>query len=56
VMDSASAAGAAVLKVPQQAVFGGYHGHFVDPNGIIWEVAHNPGWSVDREGTVHLDS
>jgi catechol 2,3-dioxygenase-like lactoylglutathione lyase family enzyme len=51
---SAVGAGAAVLKVPQVAAFGGYHGHFVDPNGVIWEIAHNPGWSVDPSGAVTL--
>jgi len=52
VIDAATAAGATVLKAPQFASFGGYHAHFQDPNGVIWEVAHNPGWSVDDSGTV----
>lgn len=51
---SAVEAGATVVKQPQQAAFGGYHGHFADPNGVIWEVCHNPGWSVDDDGTVRL--
>ena len=54
VIAAAVAAGATVLKSPQYASFGGYHAHFQDPNGIIWEVAHNPGWSVDDAGTVRL--
>ena len=54
VMAAATAAGATVLKAPQYASFGGYHAHFQDPNGMIWEVAHNPGWSVDDGGTVSL--
>jgi uncharacterized protein len=54
VIAAAQAAGAAIVKVPQQAAFGGYHGHFADPNGLIWEIAHNPGWSVDPDGTVRL--
>ena len=54
VIASAVAAGATVLKAPQYASFGGYHAHFQDPNGIIWEIAHNPGWSVDDTGTVLL--
>ena len=54
VIAAAVAAGATVLKAPQYASFGGYHAHFQDPNGIIWEVAHNPGWSVDDAGTVRL--
>ncbi|BCN44051.1 MULTISPECIES: VOC family protein [Prescottella] len=47
-------AGAALVKHPQQAAFGGYHGHFADPNGVIWEICHNPGWSVDADGRVRL--
>jgi predicted lactoylglutathione lyase len=54
VFQQAVAAGASVVKSPVQASFGGYHGHFQDPNGIIWEIAHNPGWSVDEAGTVSL--
>jgi uncharacterized protein len=55
-VDAAVAAGATVLKTPQPAAFGGYHGHFTDPNGVIWEVAHNPGWLVEPDGTVRLDA
>src|SRR3954468_16166797 len=35
VFRQAIAAGASVVKSPVQASFGGYHGHFRDPNGII---------------------
>ncbi|MGY3437341.1 MULTISPECIES: VOC family protein [unclassified Marinovum] len=38
----AEAAGAKVLKVPQETFWGGYHGYFADLDGHIWEVAHNP--------------
>ena len=31
------------MKRPQRAAFGGYHGYFADPDGVLWEVAHNPG-------------
>ncbi|MDN3359454.1 VOC family protein [Actinomadura sp. DC4] len=51
----AVAAGATLVKPPQAAAFGGYHGHFADPNGVVWEVCHNPGWRVDEDGTVHLE-
>ena len=49
------AAGAVVLKQPTNAAFGGYHGHVQDPNGVIWEIAHNPGWRVDDTGRVFLE-
>jgi catechol 2,3-dioxygenase-like lactoylglutathione lyase family enzyme len=48
-------AGGVVLKAPQPGAFGGvFHAHVQDPNGVIWEIAHNPGWHVDDDGTVSL--
>lgn len=54
ILESAAAAGAVILKPAQHASFGGYHGHFQDPNGVVWEIAQNPGWRVDGDGKVHL--
>jgi catechol 2,3-dioxygenase-like lactoylglutathione lyase family enzyme len=52
-VDRLVAAGAALLKTPQESAFGGiYHGHVTDPNGVIWEIAHNPGWRIDAGGKV----
>ncbi|MFC9938366.1 VOC family protein [Nocardiopsis alba] len=46
-------AGARILKAPRQGDFGGvFHGLVQDPNGVIWEIAHNPGWRVEDDGTV----
>lgn len=56
VLDTARRASATILKPGQPAAFGGYHGYFADPAGIRWEVAHNPGWSVDGDGRVTLDA
>ena len=38
----AVAAGAELVKPGQAAFWGGYSGHFKDPDGFYWEVAHNP--------------
>lgn len=47
------AAGGTILKPAQEGAFGGvFHGHAADPNGVIWEIAHNPGWRIDGDGTV----
>lgn len=54
ILESAAAAGAVILKPAQHAGFGGYHGHFQDPNGVVWEIAHNPSWRVDESGRVHM--
>lgn len=53
-IDAALAAGATLVKAPQRAAFGGYHGHFADPNGVVWEICYNPGWSIDSAGNVRL--
>ena len=49
VMGRVEAAGGTVLKLPQEVFWGGYHGYFSDPEGHIWEVAHNP-FSPLRDG------
>lgn len=54
VVERMAAAGGTVQKAPQQAAFGGYHAHVADPNGVIWEIAFNPGWSVGPDGAVSL--
>ena len=42
VMEQAQAAGATIVKPAQKADWGGYSGYFQDPDGHLWEVAHNP--------------
>ena len=37
------AAGAAVVKAPATAEWGGYSGYVADPDGHLWEIAYNPG-------------
>lgn len=50
------AAGGTILKPAQDGSFGGiFHGHVADPNGIVWEIAHNPGWRIDDAGTVFFE-
>lgn len=50
----AVAAGASAVTSPRPTSFGGYHAHVADPNGVIWEICHNPGWHVEPDGTVRL--
>jgi uncharacterized protein len=47
-------AGGRVLKEPQHADWGGYHGLALDGAGCCWEIARNPGWSVAPDGTVSI--
>jgi catechol 2,3-dioxygenase-like lactoylglutathione lyase family enzyme len=52
VMEEAAAAGATVIAEPVTQPWGGYTGYFADPDGFRWEVAYNPTWTVDDDGTV----
>ncbi|MEM1130046.1 MAG: VOC family protein [Pseudomonadota bacterium] len=38
----AESAGAEVLRNPGHIFWGGYVAYFADPDGHIWEIAHNP--------------
>ena len=42
VINQAVEAGAVLVKKPQQVFWGGYSGYFKDPDGHLWEIAHNP--------------
>ncbi|HRQ58214.1 MAG TPA: VOC family protein [Azoarcus taiwanensis] len=42
VLKQAVAAGARLVKPAQKVFWGGYSGYFADPDGYLWEVAHNP--------------
>lgn len=54
IMTDAAAAGAKITKPPQKTFWGGYSGYFADPDGHLWEVAHNPFWQLDAGGRVRL--
>ena len=54
VMAEAAGSGATILKPAQKAFWGGYHGYFADPDGHVWEIAYNPFFPVDENGTVTL--
>ena len=38
----AAAAGATITRPAAETSYGGYAGYFADPDGHVWEVAHNP--------------
>lgn len=42
VIAQALSAGATLAKPAQKTFWGGYSGYFKDPDGYLWEVAHNP--------------
>ncbi|PKP85432.1 MAG: glyoxalase [Alphaproteobacteria bacterium HGW-Alphaproteobacteria-2] len=51
---AALAAGATGLKAPEPAFWGGYSGYWADPDGHVWEVAHNPFWDLAEDGALIL--
>jgi uncharacterized protein len=54
VIEEARAAGATIGREPGETFYGGYSGIFIDPDGHPWEVAHNPHWTVQEDGSVTL--
>ncbi|WP_338054680.1 VOC family protein [Terrihabitans soli] len=50
------AAGAKLLKQPDKTFWGGYSGYVADPDGHVWEIAHNPFWELDESGGITLPS
>lgn len=51
---TAESHGATVTSPPTRAAWGGYSGYLTDPDGHLWEVAHNPAWDLDDDGRVDL--
>jgi predicted lactoylglutathione lyase len=54
VIETARAAGAEIGREPAATFWGGYSGIFIDPDGHPWEVAHNPHWTIEPDGSVRL--
>lgn len=54
IIAAASKAGAGIGRPGAETFWGGYSGIFIDPDGHPWEVAHNPGWILNDDGTVSL--
>jgi hypothetical protein len=54
VLAEAQRAGATIKRPAAQAEWGGITGAFADPDGYVWEVAHNPAWTVHEDGSVTI--
>jgi len=50
----AEAAGGRIVKAPGRVEWGGYLGYVADPDGHLWEFAHNPGFPLADDGTLTL--
>jgi catechol 2,3-dioxygenase-like lactoylglutathione lyase family enzyme len=54
VLAEAEAAGAKILKHGEEAFWSGYSGYFSDPDGFLWEVAWNPSFPMDEDGSIRI--
>ena len=51
-IDRLVAAGGTELRAGDAPAHGGFRGYVADPDGISWEIAWNPAWSIDEDGHV----
>jgi predicted lactoylglutathione lyase len=54
VLVAARQAGATVTREPAETFYGGYAGCFADLDGHVWEIAHNPGFTLEADGSLTL--
>ncbi|MBY8872309.1 VOC family protein [Micromonospora sp. PLK6-60] len=52
ILADAVAAGATLTRPARETFYGGYAGCFTDPDGHVWEIAHNPGFSLAEDGSL----
>ena len=48
------ASGGTATRPAAETFYGGYAGYFADPDGHLWEVAHNPGFTLTDDGALVL--
>ncbi len=54
VLNEAERIGGSIVRSAAVADWGGTTGAFADPDGYVWEVAHNPGWTLQADGTIRI--
>jgi uncharacterized protein len=54
VLSAAERAGGAIMRAAAPAEWGGTTGAFADPDGYVWEVAYNPDWTIEADGSIRL--
>jgi len=56
IVELARSNGAEITREPAETFYGGYAGAFRDIDGHAWEIAHNPGFGLNEDGSVTLPS
>src|SRR3954447_18253293 len=53
-IEEARRSGGTITREPAETFYGGFAGVFRDLDGHAWEVAHNPGFGLDEDGSIIL--
>lgn len=53
-LETARDAGGRIRNPAERTTWGGYAGYFTDPEGHLWEVAHNPHFDLLDDGRIAL--
>lgn len=54
IVAAARHAGGTITRPPAETFYGGYAGCFADPDGHLWEIAHNPGFPLADDGSITI--
>jgi catechol 2,3-dioxygenase-like lactoylglutathione lyase family enzyme len=54
VLAAAEHAGGRIVRAAAEAEWGGTTGAFADPEGYVWEVAYNPDWKIEDDGSIRI--
>ena len=54
VLQEAERAGGSIVRPAALAEWGGTSGAFADPDGYVWEVADNAGWTITDDGSIRI--
>lgn len=54
VLQEAEDAGGTIVRSAAATDWGGTSGAFADPDGYVWEIAHNPAWTITGDGSTRL--
>jgi predicted lactoylglutathione lyase len=54
VLQEAERAGGSIVRPAALAEWGGTSGAFADPDGYVWEIAHNAEWTITDDGSIRI--
>ena len=55
-IERARAAGARIMKEPQETFWGGFSGYFADLDGYYWEIAWGPMFAFTEKGELRFNN